>query len=59
MNAYNLLREFSKDTTPYKPTSKWCKDAQFKVEELLCPKDKKFVPDLILSTKREFIRDNF
>jgi hypothetical protein len=58
-DIYLLLYELTKDSTPYQPISRWCKDSQFKVEELLLSKNKtKFVPDMVLVTKREFIRDN-
>jgi hypothetical protein len=59
-NSYLQLYLFADSKTPYQPTSFWCANAQYKVDELLFNKEKsKFIPDEILLTKREFIRDNF
>ena len=57
---YMLLYVNAKGAKPYQPTSTWCANARYQTTELLHPKIKsKFVPDEILITKREFIKDNF
>ena len=57
---YLLLYKLVEGTKPYQPTSTWCANTQYKNSELLHPKIKlKFVPDEILITKRDFIKDNF
>jgi hypothetical protein len=59
-NEHNYLLLYKRNFKQYQPTSRWCKNAQYKVDELLCPKDKsKFVPETILHDSRKFIRDNF
>ena len=60
LDHYKILYELDENWTPYQPTSKWCSNAQFVATELLHPKEKsKFIPDEILLTKREFIKNNF
>jgi hypothetical protein len=59
-DSYMCLYFLDENSKPYQPTSRWCANAQFAVTEFLHSKEKsKFVPDEILVTKREFIRDNF
>ena len=56
---YLLLYKLAKGTTPYQPNATWCANARYENSELLHPKIKlKFIPDDILHTKREFIRNN-
>ena len=59
-DSYLKLYELSKGTKPYQPKETWCANTQFAVTEFLHSKEKsKFIPDEILLTKREFIKDNF
>lgn len=58
-NNYLGLYELARNMPPYQPTSRWCANAEYKIDEFLKKESKKFVPDKVLATKREFIRDNF
>jgi hypothetical protein len=59
-NNYLGLYKLAHNLPPYQPTSKWCANAHYKNDEFFLKKESiKFVPDNILITKREFIRDNF
>lgn len=58
-NNYMILYVNAKGTKPYQPTSRWCANAIYQINEFLHPKIKsKYIPDEILITKREFIKDN-
>ena len=57
---YKLLYELDRSKSQYQPRGSWCVNAHYETGEFLRSKEKsKFIPDEILVTKREFIRDNF
>jgi hypothetical protein len=59
-DSYLILYNRAKEAKPYQPTATWCANARYQTNELLNSKTKlKYIPDEILITKRDFIKDNF